>query len=138
MRIERHLGELCAAHRLLNHGGGCENLHGHNWDVHVWVEAPVDSERGIAVDFLDFDRLRIELLRDFDHGIWLNAADPLIGVLEAGNAKMKLLKVDGEPTAENIAALLMERLKKTFPNGQRFGVRIAEMQGCDAELVAEA
>ncbi|MCB2154045.1 6-carboxytetrahydropterin synthase [bacterium] len=134
MKIVRELGELAAAHRLLNHVGGCENLHGHNWGITVWVEAPVDSHSGIAVDFLDFDRLRSELFRDFDHGIWLNSEDPLIGVLEAGAINMKLTRVDGEPTAENMAALFLARLKNAFPNGHRFGVRVSETIGSVAEL----
>lgn len=133
MRIERHLGELAAAHRLMNHGGDCEALHGHNWDVTVWVEAPVDPDTGIAVDFLHFEEFRAAIWRDLDHGIWLHGDDPLIDVLERGGVKMKLTRVAGEPTAENIARLIAERLARAFPIAVRCGVRLGEMHGCTAE-----
>jgi 6-pyruvoyltetrahydropterin/6-carboxytetrahydropterin synthase len=134
MLIERHLGELAAAHRLMNHGGSCEFLHGHNWDLTVRIEASVDPTSGIAVDFLDFDAFRKELWADLDHGIWLHRNDPLIGALEREDVPMKLTRVDGEPTAENMARLILGRLAARFPQGTRWGVRLGEMHGCVAEL----
>ncbi|MDK2972603.1 MAG: 6-pyruvoyltetrahydropterin/6-carboxytetrahydropterin synthase [Candidatus Sumerlaeota bacterium] len=134
MKIERHLGELAAAHRLMSHGGACELLHGHNWDLTVWVEATVDPKTGIAVDFLDFDAFRSELWKELDHGIWLHRTDDLARVLERGGVPVKLTLVDGEPTAENIALIILERLASRFPQASRWGVRLGEMAGCTAEV----
>jgi 6-pyruvoyltetrahydropterin/6-carboxytetrahydropterin synthase len=133
MRIEKYLGELAAAHRLMNHGGACELLHGHNWAVTVWVEAPL-NDNGIAVDFLDFERLRLRLFEELDHGVWLNKADDLVRVLKDNRVHMKLLEVDGEPTAENMAIHILGQLKATFPQGTRHGVKITESTGCMAEV----
>lgn len=131
MRIERHLGELAAAHRLMNHGGECELLHGHNWALTVWVEAPVD-ENGIAVDFLHFEGLRRKLWEELDHGIWLHRKDPLVKVIKENGVHAKLLEVDGEPTAENMAVYILKHLQEAFPKANRHGVRLAESTGCDA------
>lgn len=137
MRIVRHLGEIAAAHRLMNHQGSCELLHGHNWDIELWVEAPVEPHSGISVDFLDFDKLRAELWEQLDHGIWLHDKDPLIEALERDNVPMKLLRVAGEPTAENIAALIAQTLVERFPQAAKCGVRVSEMAGCTAEIAVD-
>ena len=137
MRIDRHLGELAAAHRLPHHGGMCALLHGHNWDVHAWVEAPVDPATGIAVDFLDFDAFWKAAMQELDHAVWLAREDPLAGTLQAAGVEMKLVLVDGDPTAENMAVVLLGRLRGAFPRGSRWGVRVSEMAGCSAEVVAE-
>jgi len=134
MRIEKHLGELASAHRLMHHGGLCEMLHGHNWDVTVWVDAPVDARTGIAVDFLDFGRLWDSMMAKYDHGIWLNATDPLVEVLGRAGAPMKLVTLDGDPTAENIGLDLLAMLRDAFPGAERCGLRISEMAGCIAEM----
>jgi len=126
IKIERHLGELAAAHRLLHHGGMCSTLHGHNFGVIVWVEidAPIEASTGIAVDFLDFDRLREELFRELDHGIWLNREDPLVSLLQDGGIPVKLTLIEGDPTAENIGELVLGKLRTLFPNVDSYGVRI--------------
>ena len=40
-----------AAHHLLNYKGACENQHGHNWKVEVYVRGEELNESGILVDF---------------------------------------------------------------------------------------
>ena len=40
-----------AAHHLLNYKGACENQHGHNWKVEVYVRGENLNESGILVDF---------------------------------------------------------------------------------------
>lgn len=132
-RIEKHLGELAAGHRLSHHGGMCEYLHGHNWTIVVWVDAEVDPQTGIAVDFLDFDALWKSWLDEFDHAMWLNAGDPLVGALRDAGVKMKLVQTPGDPTAEIIAGILLERLAAAVPQGTAWGVRVSEMAGCWAE-----
>ena len=133
MRIERSLGELAAAHRLMNYNGSCELLHGHNWAIDVWLDSDVDPTSGISIDFLALEDFWKQLRDQFDHGIWLNRADPLIQVLENNDVHMKLTRVDGEPTAENVAALISNLLAEAFPEANACGVRVGEMRGCSAE-----
>jgi len=56
-----------AAHRLRDHGGGCEALHGHTWTLRVTVQAPV-REDGLAFDFLLLEEeVRARVLARMDH-----------------------------------------------------------------------
>ena len=40
-----------AAHHLLNYQGACENQHGHNWKVEVYVKGEALDKSNILVDF---------------------------------------------------------------------------------------
>ena len=40
-----------ASHRLRNYHGKCEELHGHNWRVRVYVTGEEVDEAGIVLDF---------------------------------------------------------------------------------------
>ena len=42
---------FAAAHRLVNYQGDCENLHGHNWNVEVTVNARELDAAGLGIDF---------------------------------------------------------------------------------------
>jgi 6-pyruvoyltetrahydropterin/6-carboxytetrahydropterin synthase len=83
------------AHKLLNYNGKCEKLHGHTWGVHVTVEAEVGAG-GIAFDFAKIkDIVQEKVLSLLDHS-YIN------DIIE-------------EPSAENIALWVWERLKGALP-----------------------
>lgn len=138
MRIEKDLGELAAAHRLLHHGGACARLHGHNWTIAVRVEAPVDPATAIAVDFLDFAGLWREWMDEFDHAVWLWRGDPLIPVLRGADPGTPIVLMDADPTAETLAELLVDRLRAAIPRATTWAVRVGEMAGCVAEAERRA
>lgn len=83
------------AHKLLNYNGKCEKLHGHTWTVHVTVEAEV-GEAGIA---FDFGRLK-EIV-----------GEKVLSILDHSYINDLL----SEPSAENIAIWIWERLEDTIP-----------------------
>jgi len=88
-----------AAHCLPNYHGRCERLHGHRWQVRVTVKAPVEPSTGIAIDFLEIDRVvKAELLDRLDHA-YLNE--------ELAN-----------PSAENLALLFWAALGGKLPLDQ--------------------
>lgn len=60
--------EFSAAHHLLAYEGGkCEQQHGHNWTVEVFVKGEILNESNILVDFKALKRdLRI-VLAELDH-----------------------------------------------------------------------
>ena len=88
--------EFSAAHRLRNYKGKCENLHGHNWDVEAAVSSRTLDKNGLLIDFkIIKDRLK-NILDKFDHSC-LN---------ELPYFKKK------NPTSENIAKFIFDRLKK--------------------------
>jgi len=59
--------EFSAAHALRGYRGKCENLHGHNWKVEVYVRGERLDETGMLVDFKDVKEATREVMRYLDH-----------------------------------------------------------------------
>ena len=56
-----------AAHHLLNYQGACENQHGHNWKVEVYVKGENLDKSNILVDFKVLKKELDEILNYLDH-----------------------------------------------------------------------
>ena len=56
-----------AAHHLLNYDGVCENQHGHNWKVEVYVKGETLDKSNILVDFKVLKKELDEVLNYLDH-----------------------------------------------------------------------
>jgi len=57
-----------AAHNLPNYHGKCERLHGHTYRIQVTIEAPVDPQTGMALDFAILgDVVKEEVVDALDH-----------------------------------------------------------------------
>lgn len=56
-----------AAHHLLNYQGACENQHGHNWKVEVYVKGEKLDKSNILVDFKVLKKELDEILNYLDH-----------------------------------------------------------------------
>jgi len=87
-----------AAHQLRDYKGPCEKLHGHTWKVMVFVSGDSLDSQGLGVDFRVIKQKLKELLEDFDHGT-LNDLEYFKKV---------------NPTSENLAKLMFQRLKGEF------------------------
>ena len=89
-----------AAHRLPNVPAGhkCGRLHGHSFRVELVCEGEVDPHLGWLVDFAEIKRAFDPLLMSLDHH-YLNESEGL-----------------GNPTAENIARWIWNRLKPSLPS----------------------
>ncbi len=85
------------AHRLKGYRGKCENIHGHNWDVEVFIGAETLDKQGISIDFRLLRRKLKDILAALDHRD-LN--------------KVAFFKRDN-PSAENIAKYIYIKLKKS-------------------------
>lgn len=85
-----------AAHRLPNYRGKCEKLHGHSWKVLLTVEAAVNPADGLAIDFLEIQRVVHQKCIDvLDHS-YLN------DFME-------------HPSAENVARWIWEQVADALP-----------------------
>ena len=85
-----------AAHNLRNYRGKCEHLHGHNWIVEaVFAYKRLDGG-GMAIDFRDARARLKNAIEDMDHS-YLN--------------ELQYFKSEN-PTSENIAKLLYDKIKK--------------------------
>jgi len=94
-----------AAHHLQEFPGSCATLHGHNWDVEVFVRGEDLSEIGILVDFRELKQSVKAALDELDHAD-LNALDAFR---------------NRNPTSENIARFLFRRLSAAV-NTDRYRV----------------
>ena len=56
-----------AAHHLLNYSGACENQHGHNWMVEVYVRGEELDESNILIDFKVLKKELNTVLEYLDH-----------------------------------------------------------------------
>ena len=56
-----------AAHHLLNYEGVCENQHGHNWKVEVYVKGKFLDKSNILIDFKILKKELDEILSYLDH-----------------------------------------------------------------------
>jgi 6-pyruvoyltetrahydropterin/6-carboxytetrahydropterin synthase len=64
IKVEKY---FAAAHHLLNYEGDCENQHGHNWKVEVYVRGEKLDKSNILIDFKVLKKFLDEVLDLLDH-----------------------------------------------------------------------
>jgi len=111
----RVVTRFAAAHRLAMVGEKCENLHGHNWKIEVYVQGQDLDEGGVLVDFGVIKRHVRELMETLDHK-FLNELDYF---------------QDGTPpSSENIARYLAGSLKDRLDIP---GIRVSRVTAWESE-----
>ena len=80
-----------AAHKLVGYKGKCSQLHGHTWNVEVFIVGKELDEIGMLADFTFLKKKLREVTKRLDH-CYLNDN------LEIGN-----------PTSENISKFIFEK-----------------------------
>jgi len=83
-----------AAHQLREFEGACEDLHGHNWKVEIYVTSETLNEAGVVVDFRVLKKHVKTVMADLDHTFLNN-----LGAFR-----------DKNPSSENIASYVAEQL----------------------------
>ncbi len=61
------ISEFAAAHQLRGFKGKCENLHGHNWKIEVYVRGKRLGEDGLLIDFRLIKEATKTILDELDH-----------------------------------------------------------------------
>lgn len=97
-----------ASHRLLNHKGKCNNIHGHNYKVDVYIGSLELDDMGMVIDFGDLSQLKDWINSNWDHSIIINEDDQEIKSL-LKNSIFRIYEMKGNPTAENMAKFLFEK-----------------------------
>ena len=119
LKVRTHFS---AAHKILEHMGKCQNLHGHNWNIEVTVQAPELNRIGLAVDFSDLKNTLKEVIAPLDH-VYLNELP-------------QFATVENNPTAERIASYIFSqmtgRLRVLAPHAQVKRVDVYETDTCSA------
>ena len=113
-----------AAHRLVGYDGACANLHGHNWEVEIFVRGSRLNSLGMLVDFHDIKAAIREVMKDVDH-CDLNQLPAFLRE---------------NPTSENLARYLYGRLGGRMNNDQYqvYKVTVCETPGTTASYWDEA
>ncbi len=108
---------FCAAHRLFRPDwpqaqnaevfGDCANpnWHGHNYELDVTVEGPIDPETGYVLDLKALrDLLEERVIQDVDHR----------------NLNLEVPWLEGvNPTTENLVVAIWNRMAGSLPEGVR-------------------
>ena len=107
-----------AAHHLVNYNGPCENVHGHNWLVKVTVRCTELDPVGIGIDFKSLKHALKDVLEQLDHA----------------DLNEVFIKLGINPSSENIASYIYQRLQLTINNRtcRVHRVEVAETPGNSA------
>ena len=94
------VSQFAAAHQLNGFEGECENLHGHNWKVEVYVTGMELGKDGLLIDFKLIKEATKSALDELDH--------KFLNELDAFKTK--------NPSSENIARHIFKSLARRLNN----------------------
>ena len=92
--------KFAAAHQLTMVGEKCENLHGHNWKIEVYVTGEQTDDAGVLMDFGIIKKHVREIMALLDHK-FLNELEYF---------------QHSQPSSENIAYFVATQLQKRIEN----------------------
>ena len=107
---------FAAAHQLAMVGSKCENMHGHNWKIEVYVTGEKLNTAGVLVDFGEIKAHLAEVMKKLDHR-FLNELDYF---------------PDGNPSSENIARFVARELQAKIDNSSARVSRVTAWESDDA------
>lgn len=133
--------KFCAGHRLYQHGGKCENFHGHNYVADFFVTGDEVDAVGRVLDFSELKgRTKGWIDEHWDHSFLVfEQDDNAIKALEQVQP-CRLFKMPYNPTAENMAKYLLEEVCPQVLEGtgaRATSVRIWETEESYAEAVLD-
>ena len=105
---------FAAAHQLTMVGSKCENMHGHNWKVEVYVTGDKLNAGGVLMDFGEIKAHLAEVIKKLDHK-FLNELDCI---------------PEGKPSSENIAYFVATALQKKINSSS---IRISRVSAWESE-----
>lgn len=108
--------QFAAAHQLTMVGSKCENMHGHNWKVEVYVAGEKTDDAGVLVDFGIIKKHVREIMSLLDHK-YLNELEYF---------------QQSQPSSENIAYFVATELQKKIDNPAVSVSRVTAWESDDA------
>ena len=100
---------ISATHRVREHQGGCERIHGHNWKIIVTVGSEMLNEMGMVIDFKDLKHSMHKIIMPMDHND-INDYSPFDKI---------------NPTSENLAKFIFDEMSKELNDNRK---RIVEVK----------
>lgn len=135
--------EWDAGHRIVGHEGKCANLHGHRYVAGIYIGADGLDPLGRVIDF-SFIKEKIGewIDKNWDHNMILAENDPIIQQVDLPDdmvwewlGRKPFIIKRGQPTAENIAAELLEVAKVYTPKHLTvLKIVVHETPNCSAEV----
>ena len=108
--------KFAAAHQLTMVGSKCENLHGHNWKIEVYVCGENTDRGGVLLDFGVIKKHVREIMSMLDHK-YLNELEYF---------------QHNQPSSENIAYFVAIELQKRIDNQTIRVSRVTAWESDDA------
>ena len=108
--------KFAAAHQLTMVGEKCENMHGHNWKVEVYVTGEKADEAGVLIDFGIIKKHVREIMSMLDHK-FLNELDYF---------------KQSQPSSENIAYFVATELQQRIDHQAVKVSRVTAWESDDA------
>ncbi len=110
---------FAAAHNLLNYCGQCENLHGHNWKIEIYIQGHELDKSGMLIDF--------KILKEHTHAILDTLDHTYLNELPIFTGK--------SPSSELIAEYIFIELEKRLA---QFPVQVKKIVAWESEKAAAA
>src|ERR1041384_3832417 len=103
--------EFSAAHALRGYRGKCENLHGHNWKVEVYVRGSQLDNIGMLIDFKVLKAATRRVMKYLDHQN-LN--------------ELKPFDIEVNPSSEHLAGFILHKVEEEIGDerAQVYKVRV--------------
>ena len=108
------IAQMACAHQLREFEGRCENLHGHNWKIEVFVSGEDLEPNGILIDFKKVKTATEKVIDELDHK-FLNDMDYFKEV---------------NPSSENIARYIFKALGHTLDSRK---VRVSRITAWESD-----
>lgn len=108
-----------ASHQLVLPDGSKEHAHGHNWLVTADVSSETINPLGVVMDFRQLKAMTDDIVAGFE-----NESLDNLDYFQRNN-----------PSAENVAKYIYEKLEPKLPKGVKLRcVRVEEEPGCSAKF----
>ena len=118
--------KFSAAHRIIeNYSGKCSNIHGHSWNVIVYLEGYELDERNMLMDFNEIKILKQWIIENLDHTSILWEKDPMLVYFKENS--QKVFQTKSNPTSEQLAHIILEKAISFF-NNSRIRVESVEVK----------
>ena len=132
--------EFEMAHALLGYPGKCKHIHGHSYKLDITVVGPLIEDqsspiRGMGMDFGDLKSIVTSTIVDiFNHALVVHKDASYGEALNEDSAYMHVIKVDYQPTCENMIVDFAERIQNELPDEiNLFKIKLFETANSFAE-----
>ena len=95
-----------AAHHLLSYDGECENQHGHNWKVELYIRGTKLNESNLLIDFKVLKKELNDILKLLDHKD-INTLEEFKGI---------------SPSSEMLSKFIYKKMKEKIPQTSKVSV----------------